>query len=262
MNDPKPAHQAKARNRQSGSFLGLIVACLVLAVVIILHLVKVHQLDAQLADTQKQLADSKAETAKAQGELDKATAASTDLQQQLKSAKSQQADLQVKLDQSTAASTQLQAQLDKAKAQAVDQQAQLDKSKAQAADLQTQLSQANSGSAQLLTQLDQSKIQSMDLQSRLQKAESDLSQLQPILLKARHMPVTTSFEKAHFGRGFTLHINNLNPQPLSVDVRTDKPSSQSNVIAAGATLNMEKLDAGEKVVISSEGYEPVNLTVQ
>jgi hypothetical protein len=109
------------------------------------------------------------------------------------------------------------------------------------------------------------------LQSKLQKAESDLAKVQPLVLKARNMPVTTSFESSQWGSsfsthsGFTLRINNLNPQPLKVDITVTgagKTRTQSNTVAVGATVNVEKLAAGESVVIASEGYNPVRLTVQ
>jgi predicted nuclease with TOPRIM domain len=263
MNDATAPNHDKAK--KAGPLLGILITWLILAIATIVLVVKVHKRDASLADTQKQLAQAKSDGAAVQAELDKAKTASADLQDQLTKAKSQQSDLQTQLDQSKDASNQLQAQLDKAKAQAVDQQAQLDKSKAQAVDLQNQLNQATAGSTQLLSQLDQAKIQSMDLQSRLQKAESDLAQLQPMLLKARHMPVTTSFEKEHWGHGSTLHVNNLDPQPLTVNIAiTDsgKTRTQSNVIGAGATLNVEKLSSGDSVVIASDGCDPMNLTVQ
>jgi hypothetical protein len=41
-----------------------------------------------------------------------------------------------------------------------------------------------------------------------------------------------------------------------------KTRTQSNTVAVGATVNVEKLAAGESVVIASEGYNPVRLTVQ
>jgi len=85
------------------------------------------------------------------------------------------------------------------------------------------------------------------------------------------MPVTTSFESSSWGssfsthNGYTLRINNLNPQPLKVDVTVTgagKTRTQSNIIEVGATVNVEKLASGESVVIASEGYNPVHLTVQ
>jgi septal ring factor EnvC (AmiA/AmiB activator) len=263
MNDAKtPKHEKTGK----GPLLGILVTWLLLAVVTIILAVKVHSLDAKLADTQKQLTQAKSDGTAAQAELDKAKAASADLQDQLTKAKAASADLQTQLDQSKEAANQLQAQLDKAKAMAVDQQAQLDKAKAQAADFQSQLNQATAGSQQLLSQLDQDKIQSMDLKSRLQKAESDLAQLQPMLLKVGRMPVATSFEKEKWGHGLILHVNNLQQQPLTVNITIEGPDNntrrQSNVVGAGGTLNVEKLATGDKVAIASEGFESLNLTAQ
>lgn len=263
MSDPSVPHHEK--HRQPPPFLGTLVACVILVIVIIVFGIKVHRLNAQVDAAQKQATDSKSETAKVQSDLDKAKSQSEDLQAQLVKAKAQSADLQARLDQSKDAATQMQSQLEKDKTQSADLLAQLGKSKAQSADLENQLRQATAGSTQLLTQLDQAKIQTMDLQSRLQTAENDLSQLQPMLLKARHMPVTASVEKIHGGRSFTLHVNNLYVQPLSVNITitgSGKTRSQSNVIGTGATLDIEKLAAGDNVTIASEGYEAVKATAQ
>lgn len=263
MNDAKSPDHEKTKN--PALFLGIIAACLVLAIVTLVLSARLHSTDAKLADAQKQLTQAKSDGSEAQAQLDKAKNTMADLQGQLAVAKSKEDNLQTKLDQSKDAAKQLQDQLDKSKAQATDQQAQLEKSKAQVADLQAQVSQATAGSAQLLSQLDQAKIQSMDLQARLQKAESDLSQLQPMLLKVRHMPVTTSLEKAHWGEGFTLHAANLSQQPITVNITINGPGGtrrQSNVIGAGATLNVEKLESGSQVTIASDGCDPVNLDVK
>jgi len=264
MNDPKAAHHPKSPQTGAIALLATFAACVVFAIIIIVLGVKVHSRSAELADTQKQLAQAQSDRTKAQADLAKAAAATADLQSQLDKAKSQSTDLQAQLDQGKSSLSDLQTQLDKGKAQTAEVQAQLDKSKAQSADLQNQLNQATAGSTQLLTQLDQAKIQSMDMQSRLQKAESDIAQLQPMLLKTRHMPVTTSFDKEHWGHAVTLRVNNLNRQPLSVNLSINsqgKSRSQSNVIGAAATLNVDKLESGDTVVVASDGYDPVNLTV-
>jgi hypothetical protein len=107
----------------------------------------------------------------------------------------------------------------------------------------------------------------------LQKAEGEITRLQPLVQRARRLPVTTSFERVS-GSAFefvsgahtlTLHINNPFPQPLSVVVtvaNAAKTTSQAVTIAGGSTLNVEKLAEGDKVLIASEGYDPVNLTAQ
>jgi hypothetical protein len=105
----------------------------------------------------------------------------------------------------------------------------------------------------------------MDTNSKLQTAEHDLAQLQPLLLKARHMPVTTSLERANGGQSFTLHISSVSLQPVSVNIAVtgnEKARSQTNVIGAGATLDVKKLAAGDNVVIASEGYDSVNVIPQ
>jgi multidrug efflux pump subunit AcrA (membrane-fusion protein) len=262
------------RGTPTGIFFGVLAACLVLAIVIIVLGVRVHSLNAQLPDAQAQLTSAKVETAQAQAELATAKAATGVLQTQLEKAKAASGDLQAQLDKAKGQQADLLAQLDKAKAdkaKAADLQLQLDGAKAQSADLQGQLNKAAAGSAQMLAQLDQAKSQSLDLQSRLQKAEDALAKLQPLVLKARVMPVTTSFESGSWGSSFgmhngvTLRVNNVSPQPLKVDISITgqgKTRTQSNVIEVRATLAVEKLAAGESVVIASEGYDPVRLTVQ
>ena len=156
--------------------------------------------------------------------------AAAELQAQADKEKNELASQQSLLQLSKDASTQLQSQLDSEKTRSTALQSQVDKDKAQLADMQTQINLANSGSSQLIRQLDQAKIQSMDLQARLQTAENDVAQLQPLLLKARHMPVTTSFEKVHGGRRFTLQIKNLYLQPLNVTVTVTGSGKESFAI--------------------------------
>ncbi|HEY1763618.1 MAG TPA: hypothetical protein VGF85_01765 [Opitutaceae bacterium] len=260
-------NQATARHRerqaQSGLFLGLVGALVLLAVVFIVHVLKVHKLEHELSDAQKQLTQAQNDAKQTHADLDKARSQSSDLQSQLDQAKSHTADLQAQLDQAKQSTGQMSAQFDKSKADMADLQTKLNSSKAQAADLQTQVTQANSGAAQLVTQLDQSKIQNMDLQTRLQKAENDLNQLQPLLLRARHIPLTTSLEK--HGGSYTLRIKNLYLEPISVDVSISGPEktrSQTNVIGGGEALAVDKLALGDTVVVSSDGYDPINLTVK
>ena len=275
MNDtPAPSHE---KGKSAGLFFGTLAACLVLAIVIIVLGIKVQHLNARLPESQTQLASAKAELAQAQTDLAKARADNAQiagLKVQLEADKTQSADLQSQIDKAKGQLADLQSQVEKAKAEKAESaklQAQLDQAKAQSADLQGQLTQAAAGSSQAAAQLVQAKSQVSDLQSRLQKAQSDLAKLQPLVLKVRHMPVTTSFDANTWGSsfgghsGFTLRINNLSPQPLTVDTTVTGPGtprSQSNVIEVGATLKVEKLAAGDNVVITSEGFDPVNLTVK
>jgi chromosome segregation ATPase len=178
-----------------------------------------------------------------------------------------------------AAKSQLQSQADVAKLAASEQQAQqvkakgamsellkqIESDKVHLGELQAQLDETTAGSAKLQAQLAQAKIQSLELQGRLTKAESDKAEAQALAQQAKHMPVKTSLEKVHGGRSFTLHINNLQRESLSLDVAitgANKPRSQHIIIAGGGAQNVEKLTAGENVAITSQGYDPVKLTVQ
>jgi uncharacterized phage infection (PIP) family protein YhgE len=247
------------------ALLATFVGCIVFGLLLITVGVKLSHRNAQVADSQKQLDQAKKDGASAQAGLEKARTTAADLQTQLTTARGHVTDMQSQLDLANSKTRDLQNQADRAKALTAEVQGQLDKSKAQSADLQNQLAQSAAGSQQLLTQLDQARIQAMDQDSKLQKAEADIAALQPMLLKARHMPVTTSFEAEHWGKGVTLHINNLNQQPLTVKITVNShgaPRTQSNVIGAAATLNLKKLAPGDNVVVASDGYEALALTVQ
>jgi hypothetical protein len=280
MNAPRTPSQGPILQR--GSSPAVLVLCIGLVILAIVLAVKVHRLNAQathpaqvapVADSQKPMAQARPDTTQAPAELDRAKAAAAQLQAQLDKARGQQSDLQAQLEKAKAQSADLQTQLEKAKAQSTDLQSRLDGAKAQSADLQARLDRANAGSKELLSQLDLARSQSADLQSRLQKAEGELARARPLILKARHLPVVTSFEKVRGGpfqlvgarNTITLHIGNLYLQPLSADITVSGPetrTTQTRVIGGGATFDVEKLAAGDMVVIASEGYDPVTVTAQ
>jgi len=260
MNDSPPAQQ----DTVNGPLIPgarILVWVVPTVFVIALGLIAGH-LNTQLADVQKQLAQSAAAATQAQAELAQAKAASAQLQSQLQKADSQQTDLQTQLDQSKVAADHLQSLADEEKAHGADLQSQLDKAKAQVSDMQTQIADDSAGSAALL---EQTKSLNADTQAQLKKSQDDISQLQSWFVKARHLPVTTAFEKVDGGRSFTLHVSNLYAQPLSVGIAITgavNTRTQKNSIDGSATLDVEKLTAGENVVISSDGYDPVTLSVQ
>ena len=255
--------QPRKKFERAGPFLLIIAASLavVMSAFAIALGVQVHKLKAELADTHKQLDQAKADAASSRDELEKTKTALNNTQGDLTKAKAQ-----VQTDQQVAkqASDQAQAELAKAKASSTELLAQLNGEKGRSGKLQSDLDRATAASAQLVEQLNQAKIQSGDLQARLDKAQSDIAALQPLLQRAGHMPVTTSVEKIS-GHNFTLHITNLYPQPVSVDVAvngSNKPRSQHAVIGGNATQNIERLSAGDNVQITSDGFDPVKLTVQ
>jgi len=278
----------RERSRQAGSAVGVLVVFLVVATLIVLLGIKFHRLSERsgpaapattpapgtpAADSQaKQVSQATPTPAQTQADLERATAGMAQLQVQLDKAKSDQADLQAKLEQSKSDSGLLQTQLDSAKAESADLQAQLDKARVQATDLRAQLTQSASDRSQALAQLDQAKTQATDLETRLQKSESHLAQVQPQIVRGRRLPIRTWIEKVRGsafqlvnGRtSFTLHINNLYLEPVSIDLTItsgDRTITQTNTIGGGVTLNLERLAPGDKVSIGGEGYDTVNVAV-
>lgn len=279
------------KSRQAGSAVGVLVVFLVVATLIVLLGIKFHRLSERstpaapgapsttpapgtpAAGAQSKPVNQATPTpAQTQADLDRATAAMAQLQVQLDKAKSDQADLQAKLEQSKVDSGQLQTQLDSAKAESADLQAQLDKARVQATDLRSQLTQSASDRSQALAQLDQAKTQATDLETRLQKSESYVAQVQPQIVRGRRLPIRTWIEKVRGsafqlvnGRtSFTLHINNLYLEPVSIDLTItsgDRTITQTNTIGGGVTLNLERLAPGDKVAIGGDGYDTVNVAV-
>jgi hypothetical protein len=264
--EPNPPSHPYGEHRPSraGVSVGILAIVIILAAAIIVLCTKVHHRNVEVAGLQKQLADAKSQSNKTQTDLDKANSTVDDLKTQLKKATETQADLKAQVEQASVGTTQLQSQIDREKGQEADLQSRLDKSETQSAAYKTQLDDATAASARMLSDLDQSKIQVLDLQGRLQKAENDLAQLQPMLLKARHMPVSTSFERTH-GERFTLHVNNLTSQPVTLNMTINddgKTRNQSSVLGASASATVEKLREGDTITIASDGFDPLHLTAQ
>ncbi len=275
------------RRLRAASFGAIFTVILCLAVLILLVVYKVNRLNGKAVPAQnapsgggapnpdgqpKASGPLKTDAGLAQAELDKATAAVVQLQAQLDKAKADQADLQSQLSQSKNASTELQSRINADAAEAGDLRAQLAKSQAEADGLKSRLTDTESAKSQLAGQLEQAKNLSADLQAKLQKSEGYITEVHPLLVRARHLPIRTSLEKVHGspfelvnGRSsFTLHINNLFLEPLEVDltiIHGERNVSQSNTIAGGATLALEKLASGDKVTIGGDRYEPVNVAV-
>ncbi len=153
----QPVVVKEKRAEHRTSYGALAVGLVLLVVIVFLVLNVVHQ-NRVISDAQKQLSDSRAETAKVQSELDEIKSSTTQSQAQLDAAKAQVLDLQAQLDRSKAASSQTQSQLDAAKTQTADMQSQLNKSRAQETDFEAQLKQANAASYQQLSQINQDKI--------------------------------------------------------------------------------------------------------
>jgi septal ring factor EnvC (AmiA/AmiB activator) len=244
---------------------GIRSACLILAIAALVLGFIAYQENSVLTDTKAQLAQANAETGKAKAELAKANAQSADLQAGLDKANARSNDFQTQLRTARSQGADLQAQLEKARSRQSDMQAQLDAARERSADLRARLNRADNGSSELRKELDASKAQTADLQAQLAKAQDDVAKLQPLASKARAMPVAATFKKAFWGGGFTLQVRNQNPAPLKVSIAvagSEKTPPNSATIESGSTYEVENLTAGANVVITSDGYDPLNLTVR
>lgn len=241
---------------------GLRAAVFILVAIVAALAYAAYHLNSVAAQGREQLAlaDSRIEQAKA--DLGVANARSTELQLQVESARSQAADLRAQLEKAQARQSVLQAQLDRASA---DLRLQADNEKTRESELQARINSSSDASTGLLKELGQARSQAQDLKAQLTKAQGDLTKLQPLAAKARVLPLETSFEKGFWDRGFTLHVKNPNPDPLSVNIKISglgTAFTRSATIEGGGLLNVENLAAGLKVTIESAGYDTSTVTVQ
>jgi hypothetical protein len=278
---------AADRRLRAASFGTVFTVILCIAVLILLVVYKINRTNEKhgpaqdtpasgsapnAGSAQKPAGPAGTEASLAQAELDKATAAAVQLQAQLDKAKADQADLLAQLGQSRKSSADLQSRVDAAGAETAELRSQLEKAQAEATGLTSQLAAGEAERSRLAGQLEQAKNRSADLQAKLQKAQDDITDLHPVLVRGRHLPIRTAVEKVHGsafelvnGRSsFTLQIYNLFLEPLEVDltiVHGGRTISQSNTIAGGAALALEKLASGDKVTIAGDRYDPVSVTV-
>jgi hypothetical protein len=274
MIDTLPPHKVEQRDtsrtqenqdRRTGSSFGFLGTLLILAVVSTVLGTRVHSQKAALADVRAQLDQANSRAAQAQADLGAARGQATALKAQLVADQGQRADLQTQLDQAKAQSAGLGAQLTKDQASRADLQAQLDQAKARSTALQAQAESAASQSSDYKNQLEQARSLAAGEHAQLAKAQADLAQVRPLVVQARQLPLATSFEKSYWDQAFMLHISNPGPASLSLRITVSGASgtrAQQAVIGSGATLNIPRLPSGEKVVIASEGFDPLNLTAR
>jgi hypothetical protein len=240
--------------------------CLVFAIGAVVLACAVYRLNSAATIEKAQLAQAASENDQLKADLGKANARATDLQLQLDRAKSLRSDLQAQLEKAQISQSDLQTQLEKAR---TDLRSQADKAEAQASEMQAQfqakINSASVDSSRLRKDLDQAKGQAEGLKSQLAKAQVDLARLHPFALKARALPVAASFEKNFWDHGFTLHVKNLNADPLKVNITvatTGNALAQSVTMEGGGAINVGNLAAGAKVVIESAGYDTLSVTAQ
>jgi septal ring factor EnvC (AmiA/AmiB activator) len=246
---------------RSKSSFGLRATCFVLAAAALVLASMVYQSNKTLNDSSAKLAQAQSDSDNAKNELQQANTKSADLQRQLTAATALSTGLQAQVKTSQVQTTDLQSQLDKAKSQDADLQAQLTAARSHLSDSQAKLTQENEGSVQLRKDLDSAKAQVSDLQSQLDKAQSPQAAAQAPVVAP--MPVTTAFERGFWNSAYTLHVKNTNSAPLNVTITINASSRIqpiSTTIKAGDTYDVPKLAEGSNIVITSDGFGPVNLS--
>jgi uncharacterized phage infection (PIP) family protein YhgE len=239
---------------------GAIAACAILAIATIVLAYSVHQGNNAAADLRGQLNQATSEITGLKADVDKANSAAAGLRSQLDSTQGQLADFKSQLGQAQSQKAAAQSQLAKAQDERAAMQRQVDNEKAQLSESQARLDQANNKVSALSKDLDEAKSQSADLRSQLAKAQEQASVQAPKLLS---MPIATEFKKSFWGSSYTLHVTNLNPDPLVLSITVaGRNAPIAATIKSGATFDVDGLAAGTSVAIAGGDYASVNLTAR
>jgi hypothetical protein len=261
-----PVHDNEHEDHKgSEASFGLRAACCILVLATLVLAYTVYQENSTVADTRTQLAQATDEGARTRADLDKANVKVADMQVQLTRAAGKSANLQAQLATAQSQNSDLQAQIGKARSQDSEMKAQLDSAKERLSEARAQVGLANDNSALLRKGLDAAKAQVADLQSQIARAQAtagSTSTQAPAPLAA--MPVAATFEKALWTGEFTLHVRNTSPGPLNVAITVEGSRGQAPIsatIKGGSTCDVKDLAQGTNVVLTSNGFSPVNLTV-
>jgi septal ring factor EnvC (AmiA/AmiB activator) len=255
----------KEENKRAGIPFALIAASLVFAVACVVLDTRVHRQSAELADKNAQLAQSNSKAAQANADLEAAKSQALALQAQLVSEQNQRTELESQLGVAKRQIAGFQAQASGDEVRRTNLESQLNSAKAQLAAAQAQVAADQGQRRDLQTQLDAAKAQLAGMQGDLSKAQGDLTRLHPLLVEARRIPITASFEKSYWDRGFTLHLGNTSTQALKVRIAisgSEPTRYQETVLDGGAAVSIMHLPPGEKLVLTSEGFDPLSLTAQ
>ncbi len=198
----------------------------------------------------------------AKTDADTAKTQTTALQQQLDAAKAQSDDQQKQLKSLQTQKTDLQAQLTKSQASEADLSSQLDKSKQLVASLQTNVGRAIDSAARSQKQLDAANAHAADLQTMLDKAMNDAEKPGTAAVEVRPLPMAVSFEKALWGGKYTLHLRNQSSELLRINVSVDSGAVSASTVQAGTMFDVSNLKEGSSVVVSSNGFASIVLTVK
>lgn len=252
--------KADAHRSRTGAPLGIIAAGVALVAACIVLATRLHQQNSVVADLRTQLTQSNSETARTYSELDKAKVQSASLSAQLLTVSGQKSQLQAQLESANAGLAQLRAEFLKARSR-------LDDEGARSAGLQAQLDRANDAANGMRRDLDHERSETQALRARLAtvEAKAEAPRPQPAAVAARPMPLTASFEKSFWDRGFTLHVRNQDTDPLKVTITITGPARpvvRTATLEGGATVEVGNLPAGVRVTVASDGFKALNITAR
>lgn len=251
----------RAADRKKGSALGIVCVLLVAALVVLA--VMLWNKSKTSTELDSKLAQTTTDNSQLHSDLDRANSSVTDLRKQLEAGTASQASIKSQLDTAIAAQAALKSDLAKARS---DQKSLQQTAKDQESALQNQVQQATDQTNSLQKQLDQQKSENSELKSKLADAQANVEKAQPPAAAAAKqqeaVPVSATFEKAFFGSHYTLHMKDVGHDALDVTVSVDGSARPASKIQPGSTTEVGDLKDGQTVMISSEGYQPLSLTVK
>jgi len=112
------------------------------------------------------------------------------------------------------------------------------------------------------SQLAAANEQTASLTSQLEDAQKEIAELQPLANKARTLPVTFRIDHHALSAGYTLYTFNRSRESLRFHIAVNGGRTFNPVIDGGKLWMLRGLASGDKVEVSSDGYDPRTITIQ
>jgi hypothetical protein len=112
------------------------------------------------------------------------------------------------------------------------------------------------------SQLTASNEQVASLTGQLEDAQKEIADLQPLANKARTLPVAFRIDHHALSAGYTLYTFNRARESLRFHVTVNGGRNFNPVIDGGKLWMLRGLATGDKVEVSSEGYDARTVTIQ
>jgi hypothetical protein len=101
------------------------------------------------------------------------------------------------------------------------------------------------------------------LTGQLEDAQREISELKPLANKARTLPVTFRIDRHALSAGYTLYTFNRSRESLRFHVSIEGGKSFPNVVIDGGKFwQLRGLASGDKVTVSSTGYDDKTVNIQ